>query len=234
MFIIFTIGRTGSSLLVNILNQYKEVTVAGEIYKLDLFSCLNRGDKDISINKFQIFNDNNNKIKGRLPSSSIYFPKNTNYHKYYNKPEKFKEEFDKLKTNKERLEYIMPQNKIVGCKILANSKNLKWFLGFENIIKHFKIILLVREDIKDLEDSMKRAGFITSKSKKIDLQKENDEYKKIYEENRERMYYLTYDDIINISERYVGLYNFIGMEHNKNNTIVGLNTICSYASSLSF
>jgi hypothetical protein len=214
---------------VNILNKYKNVTIAGEIYNLGLFEKLN-SDKEPTLGLFQIFNNKSNKIKGKFSFNPLYLPKNTNYHSFFNKPDKFYENFKKLRTLEERIKYIMPKNEIIGCKILANAKNFRWFTNFKNLFPMFKVIVLVRENTDELRDSMKRAGWGGWKT--IDLKKENEEYKKIYDEYKDSMYLLSYEDILARNKRFKGLFNFMGLKYSEDNVRLGSTKICSYASSM--
>lgn len=231
MFILlFTIGRTGSCLLVNILNNYNNISFAGEIYNIQYMQKLS-SDKKVTIKDFRVF-DRKSILRGGRQDQPNFMPRNTNYHKYLRKPGKFMVEYNKMETIPDKLKYIMPQNEISGCKMLGNSKALRWFLSFKNIEKHFKIILLIRENTDELRDSMKRAGF--SSWKTVNLNKENREYKRVYEENKEngRMFLLSYEDIINQNKKFRELFKFINIEYSDNLVIKGLNTVCSYASSI--
>lgn len=225
MFIIITIGRTGSCLLVNILNKFKDVTCTGEIYNIQYLEKLNRNDL-ITINDLRILNDKNNINRGRRESQPNFIPKNTNYHKYFQKSFDFMKEYNKRKTILEQLEYIMPDSKISGCKMLGNSSALKLFLSLTNIRKHFKIILLIREDTEKLRASMKRASFPSWNT--VNLEKENSEYKKIYQENKD-IYLISYEDILKRNNNLKGLFKFINVVYSDNLVIKGLKTICSYA-----
>lgn len=231
MYIIFTIGRTGSSLLVHILNKFKDVTFSGEIFSGDLFSRINREDKRIPLGVFKVFTNKKYIINGRLSNSPIYLPKRTNYSKYLKRPHTFLNEFNKLETVKERLEFIMPLNKVVGCKILTKGRGVKDFLKLKNM-KCFKIILLIREDVKACIKSMKRARFIKPDGDIPDICYENKEYKKIYDENKDRVYLLSYEDIVNRSDRFKGLFDFMNIKYNDRLVIDGSSIVCSYASSL--
>lgn len=229
-YIIFTIGRTGSSLLVNVLNQFDGVTFSGEIYNLGLFDKMNQG-KDITLGLFGIFSNKGNLIKGRLKNSPIYMPPSTNYRKYFRKPGKFSKEYHELKTLEEKMEFIMPKDKkIVGCKMLANAKNFRWFLTFKKIVPMFKVIILIREDTEALRDSMRRAGW--GGWKRIDLEKENREYNEIYEENKGRMYLVSYEDMKMRNKRWKGLFKYLGIKYDGEKVNRGFRMVCSYASSI--
>lgn len=231
MYIIFTIGRTGSSLLVHILNKFKDVTFAGEIYTLDLFARINRGDKRIPIDAFNVFNNKNIILNGRYSNSSVYFPQRTNYAINMKRKEKFLEKFHKIDNVEKRLKFIMPIDKISGCKILTKSEGIKNFLKMDNL-KDIKLILLVREDIKAQLKSMRRARFIKSNGREPNIEYENNEYKKIYNDNKSRIYYLTYEDIVNRRNRFKGLFKFMKLDYDEKKVISGLSIVCSYASSL--
>lgn len=234
MFIIFTIGRTGSSLLVNILNKFKDVTFSGEIYNIQLLMKMNRGE-ELNMEDFsQIFKkiertdkSTHTDIKkiGGKSCSPLYFPKDTNLYKYHNHPGKFIKNLKEKNTILEKLKYIMPLNKVIGCKILASYKVVDDFLNC-NISKHFKIILLIREDIDKLQDSMKRASF-----KNINLEMENREYKRI-DMGDEGIYLLSYEDILKRNENFRGLFKFINVGYSNKLVSDGFKEICSYASSL--
>ena len=224
MFIIFTIGRTGSSMLINILNNFEGVTFSGEIYNLQLLRKLNVDGK-IGLNDFHIFT----KYLIRTSESRkdpIYMPKNTNYRKYFKSPKKFMDEFNEQETRLDRLKYIMPIDKVVGFKMLVRSDVIEDFLKYKNLLKHFKIILLIRNNIPALRNSMKRAGF--SGYKTINLEEENRNYKRISKEN-DNIYLLSYEDILNRNQQFKDLFNFIGVEYNDKRVGERFGEVCSYA-----
>lgn len=227
MFIIFTIGRTGSSMLINILNNFEDVTFSGEIYNIKLLKKMN-SDEEFGINDFEVFTDKAILMTGKTSKNPLFFPRNTNYYKNFYNPKKFLTGFMENKTRLEKLKYLMPLNKIVGCKILANSKVIKDFLKhYKNITTHFKIILLIRNNTDALRNSMKRAGF--NSYKYVNLEEENLEYKKINEEN-EGIYLLSYEDILNRNKKFKDLFNFIGVKYDDRRVSQKFSEVCSYAS----
>lgn len=226
MFIIFTIGRTGSSLLINILNNFEDITFSGEIYNIQMLRKMN-GDEKIDLNDIRIFSQKDLKKKGGCAKNPLYFPKNTNYHKYFDHPDRFIKKFEEKKTRLEKLKFLMPQNKIVGCKLLAKSDTIKDFLdNYKNITKHFKIILLVRNNVDALRNSMKRAGFCSYKY--VKLEEENLNYRKISEEYS-NTYLLSYEDMLNRNEKFKGLFKFIGVPYSNRTVLKRFYEICSYA-----
>lgn len=231
MYIIFTIGRTGSSLLVHILNKFQGVTFSGEIYTLDLLARINREDKRIPIEAFKVFGNKNILLNGRYSNSSVYFPNRTNYAIHLKRKELFIKKFHKIENVNKRLKFIMPIDKISGCKILTKSEGIKNFLNMEKL-KDIKIILLVRDDIKAQLKSMKRAGFIKANGKEPDINYENKEYRKIYKENKGRVYYLSYEDMVNRTDRFKRLFKFMNIDYDEKKVISGSSIVCSYASSL--
>ena len=231
MFIIFTIGRTGSTLLTYILNQYRGVTAAGEIFSYDLLRNIFNGGKPNKEVFNHIFNNKMSyQVRGSSRTCPTYMPKNCNYYKYFDNTDKFMEEINKLESVEDRLKFLMPQDNIVGFKVLASTKRVEDFLKWKNI-KNVKIILLVREDLIKLRKSMVNAGFVNKHlpRKHESLRMENDGYKKIYDENKSNTYYLSYEDIINKRERFKKMFDFLGIKYNDKNTDRGLNTLCSYA-----
>lgn len=227
MFIIFTIGRTGSSMLINILNNFENVTFSGEIYNIQLLRKLNNLNNKMNLIDFRVFESKELKRKGLSSKNPLYFPRNTNYHKYFHSPNKFLKEFGEQKTIFDRIKYVMPQDKIVGCKLLAKSSTVEDFLKYKNVMKHFKIILLVRNNIDALRNSMKRAGFCSYKYVKLD--EENMNYKRINEEN-DNTYLLSYEDILNKNENFKNLFKFIGVPYNQTHVDKRFGEVCSYAS----
>lgn len=227
MFIIFTIGRTGSTLLINILNKFEGVTFSGEIYNIELLRKMNNINNIMRIEDFTILQNNSNLMRGTKSNHVNYFPRNTNYYKYFHKVDQFLCNYNRQTTIKDRLKFIMPLDKISGCKILTNSKVVKDFFLNYKISKEFKVILLIRENVDRLRDSMKRAGF--GSYRRVNLEKENLEYKKL--SDKENTYLLTYEDILKQNSRFNGLFDFIGIKNDRSKVIKGMNEICSYASS---
>ncbi len=229
-FIIFTIGRTGSSLLVNILNKYNNVTFAGEIYNLNLLRRIN-DNKEIRITDFKIFDHKYNKKIGVLSTHALYFPKNTNYFKYFEKQNIFMEEFNSKNGKLEKIKYIMPEDEKVGLKILTTSKNIEFFLEWD-ISKYFKIILLIRENTNSLRKSMKKAGFYSYKT--VNLKKENDKYREIYKNNKmfHNIFLLSYEDMLKNTNNFKNLFEFLNIKTDDKLIKCGFNEICSFASSL--
>lgn len=225
VFVIFTIGRTGSTLLINILNKFEGVTFAGEIYSLDLLDRIN-GSKPIRLGNLNVL-INRNKLRVRSSCDTNYIPRNTILYKYFRKPHKLIQLLENYKTVDGRLKVLLPEDKIVGFKLLGNANKFEWFSNFKNL--PFKIIVLVRENIDELRGSMKRAGF--SNWRKVDLEGENRRYKEIYNKNKDRMYYVSYEDILRKTKRFKNLFKFMNIEYDNNLVISGMSDICSYASS---
>lgn len=137
-------------------------------------------------------------------------------------------EFNEKKTIVDKLKYIMPLSKISGCKILANSEVVENFLK-KDIAKNFKIILLIREDIDKLRNSMKKAGFRSYKY--VNLEGENKSYRRMGVDNK-NVYLLSYEDIVGKTQRFKRLFEFIGVGYDEKRVSSGMGEVCSYASSL--
>ena len=73
MISILTIGRTGSTLLMYMLNQIDDVTISGEIYNIDVFNAID--DNKVS-DWDRFFNDRVVKYKRPSPTDPSFLPPN--------------------------------------------------------------------------------------------------------------------------------------------------------------
>ena len=225
MITICTIGRTGSTLLMNTLNQFQEISICGEMYGHSFFHRI--------INEEEIYYQNlrGNGFKKEFLNTQL---RNTSHPFHVTDDSVFylcsRREINAmlltLTTSKERLDLLLPQNKIRGCKLLTQADFILNMLE-SYVLKDMKFILLIR-DAGQVMASMKRAKFKKYTIAKVIYQ--NKLYKEIHKQYPERTFLINYKDIVNNNNNFKDLFKFIGVKYNNKLTEQGLSILCSYGS----
>lgn len=217
-FLICTIGRTGSTLLVHILNTQKNVSVCGELFGDIFFKKLSE-NKKINNKDIRIFT--NYKFITDRKTSPFYTPHNIVFKKIKNN-----DLGELLVENKNVINNLFPQDKISGAKCLIKTETVESMINSKHI--NIKLILLIRNP-DDTIRSMKKSGFGGKKYTLDSIKKYNKKMIEISEKYPNETFLINYDDIININSKLKKLFNFLNIE-GFNNSIIEccLQTRCSY------
>ena len=225
MITICTIGRTGSTLLMYTLDQFNDISICGELYGANFFHRIMHNEK-INYHNLRGKGYKKEYLNGQLTNTSHPFHVTNDSIFYLYEKDEIDDILDKLNTSKERLEFMLPNNKVRGCKLLTRGLFiLEMLQSYE--LKDMKFILLIRE-ANAVMASMKRAGFKRYNINKV--KEQNKLYKEINEQYPERTFLINYKDIINKNDNFKNLFKFINVEYNNDLVERGLSIVCSYGS----
>ena len=204
-FVIVTEGRCGSTLLVHVLNSFKQVLCSGEIigyYALDRF-LKNKHNAVVPYKKLRMG------FLGRQVDKKSTHP--------FFKPEEIE-----IKDEYKFTDLFPPKYRASGTKSIIQSPDLEFFL----MNNHFyKIILLTRKNKGLWIASMKRAGFKNGNIKHLtEIHNKYVAYSKKYDNT----FLLYYEDIKNC--QFKELFDFlkIGDLYDEKLIKEKLHDICSY------
>ena len=221
MIVIVTIGRTGSTLLQNILNQVSNSRILGELYpKRLLKKLIKKGDVKVDINDFNIKSRKGNYNK---PNHPFYVPVNFNIR---NNIDEFNNKNVSNLSPTERLKILLPKDRQnVGFKILIEHEEI------EEIILNYdiKFLFLIRDKMSII-NSMKRAGF----KKSIKYVNENiDNYKEIYNKYKDtkKIFLIDYNDIVISNDNFKNMFKFLNINYDSQKIKESKRILCSYAQS---
>jgi hypothetical protein len=216
LIIIITIGRTGSTLLMNMLNINNKINILGEIYPLRLLEKILDHEK---INRTDF--KEKNQLK-HIKTSPFYIPLNFNLESII---ENYNDNITEDMTPTEKIFSLLPKNKNVGFKLLCDYDKIEFLLKNYDA----KFIFLIRES-SGLEKSMKRSGF---KKKLKEINENNEKYIKIYNKhkNTHKLFLIKYRDICNETQNFKDLYKFLDIEYNQEYISRTKKQLCSYAQS---
>lgn len=225
MITLCTIGRTGSTLLINILNQFNEISICGELYGTNFFHRI-MNEEDICYRNLRGNGYKKEYLNTQLTNTSHPFHVTKDSVFYLYEKDEIDNKLNNIHTSKERLDFMLPNNNVRGCKLLTKGDFIISMLD-SYILKDMKFILLIRE-ASAVMASMKRAGFKRYNINKI--KEQNKLYKEINKQYPERTFLINYKDIINDNNNFKELFRFINVNYNNELVEIGLSIVCSYSS----
>jgi hypothetical protein len=224
MIIISTFGRTGSTLLMNILNNSKNITITGELYGYGFLRKLIDNEKilfeDLNISRFKSSNINRKyKLKVFSSINPFFVPRNCIfYNEYINN---IRTNINKLNNKTEIIDYLLPNNKLKGMKIVLESKKIRYILEND---EETKIILSIRNP-EETYKSMQRCKIKISIGI---IENEMEEYKKINKEYPKNTFLISYEEIIKNGLKIKELCKFLNIKFDNKKYKKSLKKICSY------
>lgn len=212
--IILTPGRTGSTLLMSILNTsldnnsiYGEFKISPLIILNDLFESLDNYKNSLN-NLFKNSTINKNMTHPYYKSSNLlnrdWFDENLKY-------------IDVLKNNI-LFNFFKPKDKISGYKQLLDGENVENDINIlKNILKNSNNIyfLINTRDTTELYNSYKRKTEFNRKLK-FDIDKSFEELNIFYERNKDRVFKIDYSEFIDVNnENLKKMFDFFKLNFNK-------------------
>lgn len=223
--IICTIGRTGSSLLINILNHLESTCFCGELIGENALLKLRNKEKityeDLRISTYDSFHLKKINTRG----NQYYCPKNCLFTKLT--PNDISEKLLKANNAKDVLNTLLnSDSKTKGFKVLIGPYQLSKIINSSEL-KFCKFILLIRQN--GLKESLIRGNFQIYENSNL-AKESTEKYIQFYNENKnnKNIHLLSYEDITEKNENFKKIIQKIGCKYDEEKIELACKTKCSY------